>query len=65
MGFSRQEYWSGVPLPSPILLICGVKNKPKLIESRNRLVVVLMRLAGGMGMKWVKGVKRYKLPVIK
>jgi len=19
MGFSRQEYWSGVPLPSPIL----------------------------------------------
>ena len=28
MGFSRREYWSGVPLPSPILkfslsLICG------------------------------------------
>ena len=21
MGFSRQEYWSGVPLPSPILVI--------------------------------------------
>ena len=21
MGFSRQEYWSGVPLPSPIVLI--------------------------------------------
>ena len=21
MGFSRQEYWSGVPLPSPLLLI--------------------------------------------
>ena len=21
MGFSRQEYWSGVPLPSPILLV--------------------------------------------
>ena len=21
MGFSRQEYWSGVPLPSPILLL--------------------------------------------
>ena len=20
MGFSRQEYWSGLPLPSPILL---------------------------------------------
>ena len=22
MGFSRQEYWSGVPLPSPLLVIC-------------------------------------------
>ena len=22
MGFSRQEYWSGVPLPSPTLSIC-------------------------------------------
>ena len=21
MGFSRQEYWSGVPLPSPVMLI--------------------------------------------
>ena len=26
MGFSRQEYWSGVPLPSPILGLGG-KNK--------------------------------------
>ena len=26
MGFSRQEYWSGVPLPSPIALV--VKNPP-------------------------------------
>ena len=24
MGFSRQEYWSGMPLPSPEIL--GVKN---------------------------------------
>ena len=24
MGFSRQEYWSGVPLPSPILLSMGI-----------------------------------------
>ena len=21
MGFSRQEYWSGVPLPSPVLIM--------------------------------------------
>ena len=24
MGFSRQEYWSGVPLPSPLLLTIGI-----------------------------------------
>ena len=22
MGFSRQEYWSGVPLPSPYIYVC-------------------------------------------
>jgi hypothetical protein len=27
MGFSRQEYWSGVPLPSPITLITWQKNR--------------------------------------
>ena len=28
MGFSRQEYWSGVPLPSPsIVLETGIKTK--------------------------------------
>ena len=27
MGFSRQEYWSGVPLPSPIELLRMIKNK--------------------------------------
>ena len=26
MGFSRQEYWSGVPLPSPNYWLCCVKN---------------------------------------
>ena len=26
MGFSRQEYWSGVPLPSPILVATGSKR---------------------------------------
>ena len=25
MGFSRQQYWSGVPLPSPISSICSIK----------------------------------------
>ena len=27
MGFSRQEYWSGVPLPSPQLELVGLKQK--------------------------------------
>ena len=26
MGFSRQEYWSGVPLPSPILHFTSLSN---------------------------------------
>jgi len=26
MGFSRQEYWSGAPLPSPSLSALGYKN---------------------------------------
>ena len=25
MGFSRQEYWSGLPLPSPIMLLQQAK----------------------------------------
>ena len=25
MGFSRQEYWSGVPLPSPMAMLVGMK----------------------------------------
>ena len=31
MGFSRQEYWSGVPLPSPLLVtanLSGGKKRP-------------------------------------
>ena len=27
MGFSRQEYWSGVPLPSPYMSLYTVKVK--------------------------------------
>ena len=26
MGFSRQEYWSGLPLPSPLLLVIPYKK---------------------------------------
>ena len=27
MGFSRQEYWSGVPLPSPVLISTGQQSE--------------------------------------
>ena len=27
MGFSKQEYWSGVPLPSPMIILGKVKSK--------------------------------------
>ena len=30
VGFSRQEYWSGLPLPSPIPALGGLKVKEKL-----------------------------------
>ena len=31
MGFSRQEYWSGVPLPSPIKALASGNNLPKSV----------------------------------
>jgi len=31
MGFSRQEYWSGVPLPSPIFILWNIILKYKEI----------------------------------
>ena len=51
MGFSRQEYWSGLPLPSPLLFISQFKlgfclgfgcqfmgfSKLGLFESDNRI----------------------------
>jgi len=40
MGFSRQEYWSGVPLPSPSLIIREMQNtlKEPLILVRMALI---------------------------
>ena len=33
VGFSRQEYWSGVPLPSPPLSYVSTKKKKKYLET--------------------------------
>ena len=32
MGFSRQEYWSGVPLPSPIIILHAPNNHQSRIS---------------------------------
>ena len=39
MGFSRQEYWSGVPLPSPTNLAGVFKFIPTTCEDRLGLLV--------------------------
>ena len=49
MGFSRQEYWSGVPLPSP-LKPHGMAKKKKIVlylksEVQNPMTDVLTRRA--------------------
>ena len=36
MGFSRQEYWSGVPLPSPSQVVLLVKNPSANAEDMRR-----------------------------
>ena len=42
MGFSRQEYWSGLPFPSPVVVVIRVVQ---IIEERD---VVLYPLLAGM-----------------
>ena len=46
MGFSRQEYWSGVPLPSP-------KINPKDVEKQNKvgMLIVFRGFSGGSAVK--------------
>ena len=41
------------------------KQKTELIDTEDRLVVAIGRGGGGEWAKWVKGVKRYKLPLIR
>ena len=36
MGFSRQEYWIGLPLPSPILKLTNKKEKAKINTIKNK-----------------------------
>ena len=70
MGFSRQEYWSGVPLPSPN--VCYMLGK-KENESRSRPFWVECKFTTNPGKKeievqrnlpwWETGTYRKKLPL--
>ena len=49
MGFSRQEYWSGVPSPSPmkelglVILTCSFLSSVELTEKNFKVLIVLER----------------------
>ena len=61
MGFSRQEYWSGVPLPSPMLKL-KLQYFGHLIRTANSLEKILMlgkiedRRRGQQRMRWLDGI---------
>ena len=43
MGFSRQEYWSGVPLPSPIMTLDSIlKSRDVTLPTKVHLVKVMV-----------------------
>ena len=47
MGFSRQEYWSGVSLPSPLLFGKFIKNQ--MIKTEKRLdCLIVLPLSGSL-----------------
>ena len=48
MGFSRQEYWSGVPLPSPIRSM----NQDKLEVVKQEMARVNVDILGIRELKW-------------
>ena len=48
MGFSRQEYWSGVPLPSPIRSM----NQGKLEVVKQEMARVIINILGISELKW-------------
>ena len=48
MGFSRQEYWSGVPLPSPVRSM----NQGKLEVVKQEIAKVNIDILGISELKW-------------
>ena len=51
MGFSRQECWSGVPLPSP--MVTAVMTKlDSILKSRDNTLLTKDRLVKAMVFQW-------------
>ena len=50
MGFSRQEYWSGVPLTSPVRAI----NQGKLEVVKQEMARVNVNILGISELKWMR-----------
>ena len=44
MGFSRQEYWSGVPVPSPNVITRLLKRQSQKCQSERDFKVLLLTL---------------------
>jgi len=56
MGFSRQEYWSGVPLPSPNGVLFSHKKEWNFAICNN------MNGLGGNYAKWSKSDREWQIP---
>ena len=54
MGVSRQEYWSGVPLPSPHCIKYIMKSKKEKKFLRRKLLASYIIKLGSMGLTIVK-----------
>ena len=59
MGFSRQEYWSGVPLPSPHICTCFKRHPPWHPHSKklrpfadSHMSQSLLGSGPGQGFRW-------------
>ena len=56
MGFSRQEYWSGVPLPSPALTrwTCVGKVMSLVFNMPSRLVITFLPRSKRLLISWLQ-----------
>ena len=71
MGFSRQEYWSGVPLPSPGLILvdpnshqlCPLKNSHPTFEPRACCLLFFI-FPTALGLHYCASFSRYFVVVV-